>query len=121
MKISQNVRYKYMEICPNSTMKCDTYEEIDYKIKRAVDLGRVVYTYPCRVIQYYNLRLTVEIGDKENTVIDMEKNDDFYRVDEDRKFAHECKHYNMAICDFDYQDNKASKEEIMNILGKKFF
>lgn len=96
MKISQYVRDKYMEICPVSTMKCDTYEEIDYKIKRAVDLGKVVYTYPCRVIQYYNLRFTVEIGEV-NTVIDMENNDDFYQVSEHRKYAHECKYYNIVI------------------------
>jgi|GEM_PF-3509466 len=121
MKINQYVIDKYMEICPVSTMKCDTYEEIKYKIKRAVDLGKVVYTYPCRVIQYYNLRFTVEVGDKENTVIDMEKNDDYYQVDEYQKFAHECKYYNATICDFDYQDGEASKEEILNILGKKFF
>jgi hypothetical protein len=97
MKISQYVRDKYMELCPVSTMKCDTYEEIDYKIKRAVDLGKVVYTYPCRVIQYFNLRFTVEIGDKENTVIDMEKNDDYYQVDEYRKVVHECKYYNIVV------------------------
>ncbi|QSF43368.1 hypothetical protein [Paenibacillus tianjinensis] len=96
MKISQYVRDKYMELCPVSTNKCDTYEGIDYKIKRAVDLGKVVYTYPCRVIQYYNLRFTVEIGEV-NTVIDMEKNDDYYQVDEYRKVAHERRYYNIVV------------------------
>ena len=97
MKISRYVRDKYMEICPVSTHKCNTYEEIEYKIKRAVDLGKVIYTYPCRVVQYHNLSFTVEIGDKENIVIDMEKNDQYYSVDEYRKVAHERKYYNIVV------------------------
>lgn len=82
-----------MELCPVSTFKCNTYEEMDYKITRAVELGKVINTYPFRVLQYHNLRFTV----KDGAVIDMEKNNEYYAVTENRKAAHERRYYNIVI------------------------
>jgi hypothetical protein len=93
MKIKQHVREKYMELCPYSTHKCESYEELDYKIIRAVETGRVINTYPCRVIQYHNLSFTLKNG----TVIDMKKNNDYYFVSEHRKEAHERRYFNIVV------------------------
>ncbi|WP_405169450.1 hypothetical protein [Paenibacillus sp. FSL H3-0286] len=112
MKIKQHVREKYMELCPYSAHKCESYEELDYKIIRAVETGRVINTYPCRAIQYHNLRFTV----KDNTVIDMEKNSEYANVSHYRKRQFEQKYYNISVCEGDYNNNMATDEEIYELL-----
>lgn len=93
MKIKQSVRELYQELCPYSAHKCDTYEEMDYKIIRAVELGKVINTYPYRVLQYHNLRFTVD-GD---TVVDINKNNEYFDVYEERKVKHARRYYNIVV------------------------
>ncbi|OMD76885.1 hypothetical protein BSK50_14130 [Paenibacillus odorifer] len=93
MKIKSSIREKYMELCPASTMKCSSFEEIDYKIRRAVEIGHVMKTYPQREIQYHNLRFIV----KDERVVDMFKNDQYIAVSEYKKSVHECKYYKIVV------------------------
>ncbi|ASA22575.1 hypothetical protein [Paenibacillus donghaensis] len=93
MKIKQLVREQYQELCPYSAHKCDTYDQIDFKIKRAVETGRVTNTYPYRIVQYHNLQFVVS-GD---TVVNMSKNSDYAYVSEDRKQSYERKFYKIVV------------------------
>lgn len=61
MKITNEVRELYMKICHKSTKKCDTYSEIDYKIKRAISLGKLIHMSENKLIYgYYNLRFVMD-------------------------------------------------------------
>jgi hypothetical protein len=87
MKINKSVRDKYMELCPASSFKCDSFQEIEYKINRAVFLGKIVKTYPLQEVQYFNLRFVINKHTYE--VINMMKNDEYYDVPEYRKTAYD--------------------------------
>jgi hypothetical protein len=79
MKIKSKVVMKYLELCPTSSRKCDSFEEIKYKIERAVTLGKVVSKAGIdkRVIRYYHLNFIV----KNNIVIDMIKDEESKKIE----------------------------------------
>jgi len=112
MKIKKSVREKYMELCPYSTRKCDTYEEIDYKIKRAVEIGRLMNTYPYQTVQYYYMQFTI----KDNTIIDMKKTSDYFYITSRAKRKYDEEHFKISVCEGDYNNDKASNEEIYELL-----
>lgn len=61
MKITNEVRELYMSICHKSTKKCETYSEIDFKIKRAIVLGKPIHSKDNKkVYGYYNLRFVMD-------------------------------------------------------------
>ncbi|QWU14213.1 hypothetical protein SAMN04487895_101503 [Paenibacillus sophorae] len=96
MKINKAVIDKYMQICSYSTHKCNSFSEIEYKINRAVFLGKVLRTYPYREIQYGNLKFTVDTNTY--TIIDLERNEvDTYEVPQYRKLAYERRYYNIVV------------------------
>lgn len=95
MKINKLVRDKYMELCPVSTYKCDTFQQIEYKIKRAVFLGKIVKTYPCKEVQYFNLRFVINKHTYE--VIDIVKNNEYFEVPEYRKTVYDRIHEKMVV------------------------
>jgi hypothetical protein len=72
LEISSKVRNLYLALCPLSSAKCDTFSEIDYKIKRAVELGKSVEkrSNGNYVVGYFHLRFLINGKGK---VIDMWK------------------------------------------------
>lgn len=86
MKIKQEVREKYANLCPSSTRKCEYTYELDYKIRRGVELGKVVKIEGNKLhYQYYFNCFVVE----KNKIIDMYKNmDQYIAVDEEIKKKH---------------------------------
>lgn len=116
MKIKKSVREKYMELCPHSTHKCDSFSEIDFKIERAVHVGKVLRTHPVKEVQYGNLKLTVDKNTYE--VIDIEINNrDKYKVSEKLKRDYDRKYYKVSCSDYDYlEEDIPSEEEIYELL-----
>lgn len=91
MIISPIVKNQYKQLCPNSWNKCNGDEEqLQYKIKRASELGKVVHNYEngSIVIRYYFLNFLVD--KKNNIVMTMWKDKEVpkFDIEEDVKGAH---------------------------------
>jgi transcriptional regulatory protein LevR len=96
MRLNSKIIERFMELCPNSTQKCDSFSEIEFKIKRAANIGRVLKTHPIRVIQYGNLKLSLDKNTYE--ILNIERNDlDEYQVARDLKRKFEWKYYNIVV------------------------
>lgn len=75
MKVKSKVIEQYKELCPFSYAKCESLTDVEYKIKRAVQLGTHIATFEGdKYIQYYYNCFVV----KGNKVIHMFKNMDKY-------------------------------------------
>lgn len=90
VKVSKQAREKYMELCPFSSMKCESLHEIDSKIIRAAKLGNTVSwdNQGSREVLYYHLVFHVKNG----VVVDIIKDKDvYYHVSETakRKYTYE--------------------------------
>ncbi|MBE7896071.1 hypothetical protein G7L40_20775 [Paenibacillus polymyxa] len=87
MKVSNRVIEQFKVCCPISYLKCDSITDVEYKIKRAVTLGRKFAEYEGRkYIQYYHLQFTVQNG----KVIDLTKDYNKYiEVSENVKNAYD--------------------------------
>ncbi|MEC4565534.1 hypothetical protein L8C07_06210 [Paenibacillus sp. CMAA1739] len=73
--MSYRVIEQYKVCCPISYLKCDSVTDVEYKIKRAVNLGTKFAEHgETKYIQYYHLQFTVQNG----KVIDLNKNYDRY-------------------------------------------
>jgi hypothetical protein len=67
LRIKQNVIDTYMQLCPVSTYKCESYSEVEYKVLRAISLGQMIEIREKEhVIGYYHLRFVI----KNNQVVD---------------------------------------------------
>jgi hypothetical protein len=87
IKITEKARELYGALCPISTGKCESVEELDYKINRAVDFGKVLkIKNGVSYVLYYNNLFHI----KNNEIIHLEKSNARYFVDEKKK----SKHYN---------------------------
>ncbi|GAA4879226.1 hypothetical protein GCM10023310_69200 [Paenibacillus vulneris] len=78
MKVKRQVIEQYLELCPLSSFKCSTHEEIEYKVKRCVSLGKIVEMNNdgSLVYGYYHLRFIV----KDECVIEMFKVNKKYTI-----------------------------------------
>lgn len=97
MKISGVAKGQYKQLCPLSWAKCNGDENtLLYKIQRAADLGKTVYTYKngCKIKRYYYLNILVD--DKEIMTIWKDKSTKPYFVSDKRKNKHREKHHKQA-------------------------
>jgi hypothetical protein len=72
MKISKEVIEKYQELCPLSSMKCESRFDIEYKIMRAIHLGKqteILDHGDTLVIRYHFNNFYIH----KNKVVDMKK------------------------------------------------
>lgn len=83
MKVKSRVIDKYMELCPISTYKCNSFRDIEDKIIRVVNLGCLhEIEVGKQYIVYFHNCFVVEGGN----VIDMFKEPELYwEVSEDEK------------------------------------
>lgn len=85
MKINNLVKDQYKLNCPISWNKCnDNEQELELKIQRAIDLGKVIYTYGKRkVVRYHHMCFMVD----KNEVIAMwrDRKIEEYNVSESEK------------------------------------
>lgn len=86
LKINGVVRGQYKQMCSKSWYKCNGDEkELDFKIRRAVDLGKHTYTYKngCKIIRYHFLNFLID----DNEIMTMWKDSSRppYHVSEDLK------------------------------------
>lgn len=68
MRISPVTRRQYRHFCKTSTNKSNRdFNIIDYKIRRAVDLGKTTFTYRngSRIVRYFHLDFLVSANNKE--------------------------------------------------------
>ena len=96
MKISKTVREKYQILCPKSTNKCDSFSEIDYKIRRSVDIGEKIVFRDESVIGYHNLVFYL----KDNVINDMQRLDSgegYIHISEKKKRKHERIHNKLIV------------------------
>ncbi|MCR8641409.1 hypothetical protein NV379_01955 [Paenibacillus sp. N1-5-1-14] len=86
MKVSTKVIEKYFELCPSSTLKSDSFAEIEFKILRAVELGKVIEYIDGgngMVVRYHHLNFILD----RNLIVDMKKDTEarFVHISEKRK------------------------------------
>lgn len=89
LKISGVAKGQYKQLCPYSWHKCNgDHKLLEYKIKRAADLGKVTHTYSngSRIVRYYNLNLLV--SGNEVMTIWYDKSYPRVGIDESLKEAH---------------------------------
>lgn len=92
MEINGFTKGQYKQLCPISWRKCNGDEKsLEYKIKRAVDLGKVTYTYKngCKLIRYYYFNFLVD--DKEIMTMWQDKSQEPYLVTEKQKMEYKPK------------------------------
>lgn len=96
MKISKQARINYMEHCPLSTMKCESRSEIDYKVLRAAELGKLILQYgEYKVVRYYCLNLYIE--NREVMKIEKDIKRKVVHISEKSKNEHWMKYYKVAV------------------------
>ncbi|GMX64568.1 hypothetical protein Elgi_38370 [Paenibacillus elgii] len=97
MKISKSVVDRFQDNCPLSSYKCDSFSEIEYKIKRAVSLGKVLVLHNdgSRTLGYYHLRFVV----RNNKVMDMFKTEDdkIINVSEKEKYEYDIENNKLMV------------------------
>ncbi|WP_211747913.1 hypothetical protein [Paenibacillus sp. Marseille-Q4541] len=97
MKISKSVIEEYKVMCPASAQKSGTDEIIEYKIRRAVDLGKVVDIRgeEFHIQYFYNIFVR-----KNNSVVKMYKsnsNDRYINVSERVKQKYDLIHSKVLV------------------------
>ncbi|MNH66484.1 hypothetical protein D3C73_185150 [compost metagenome] len=96
MKIKRNIIEKYMELCPISTAKCESFREIEDKIIRAVNTGNLhkIEGNDYRYIMYFDLCFVV----KKDKIIDIFKDkDNFWYVKEKVKWKFDKKYQKIKV------------------------
>nr|WP_156736304.1 hypothetical protein [Mycobacterium sp. E3298] len=86
INITERARELWKEYCPLSTLKCDSFEELDYKIQRSVDLGRRIKIKRDGTMLYHYHNRIVFV--KNNEVIGMAKVKTEHKVSERLKLRH---------------------------------
>lgn len=99
MKINLNVIEKFKFLCPTSTSKCSDESEIEYKITRAINLGRhtrVDKKGNFKSVEYHNLRFLFKNAN--SSVVNMwvlkgeKQGEPHYQVDEEIKLQYDLIH-----------------------------
>jgi hypothetical protein len=94
IKIDWLTRNLYSQLCPISSSKCESVYELDYKIQRCIDLGKVTKaSNGLKLIQYYRNQFHV----KNNQIIDIVKTKHSYEVNEKSKNAHYNKSHKVVV------------------------
>lgn len=95
MKIKSSVIDKYEALCPFSFMKCDSFDEVRYKIIKCVTLGQVIRTEENKkYIQYYYNQFVLENGE----VVDLFKDMSTYiEISEKVKAAYDRLEGNVVV------------------------
>lgn len=89
MNISGVVKGQYKQECPNSWEKCNGNESLlEYKIKRAVELGKVAHTYKngAKIVRYHSKNFLID--DSEIMTMWTDKNTKPVAVSEEMKDFH---------------------------------
>lgn len=115
-KVSPIARERYKQLCPHSWHKIESSFDwssherlVDEKIKRAVDLGSIIYTYDsgCYISRYYDLNFLVN-DSYEVLTIWKDSTRDFVHISESEK----------EIYDFLFTNSNYSKAQVMNFFNK---
>lgn len=95
MKIEKSVIEKYMIQCPLSTSKCESYRDIEDKIRRAIHIGRVSKEMNGKkYINYYHNCFVV----KGNKVVDLYKDrENYWHVYEEAKNEYDGKFLKIIV------------------------
>lgn len=94
LKINQRARELYIKNCPVSAAKCNTYEELDYKIQRCVDLGNCNFKNEDLLeVRYHNRKLII----LHNELIDMYPYEPEYKVSEQLKEEYYNRHFKVVV------------------------
>jgi hypothetical protein len=94
IKIDWTARNLYSQLCPISSSKCGSVHELDYKIQRCIDLGKVTKSSGgLKLIQYYRNQFHV----KNNRIINIVKTQHSYEVNEKVKNAHFNKSHKVVV------------------------
>ena len=96
MKISKQVRNKYQVLCPNSTSKCNSFAEIDYKIQRAANIGMKTISSDGTLVGYHNLAFLIE----DNVITDMWKlneSEGYIYISNRNKVKYDVIHMKMVV------------------------
>ncbi|MFI2856946.1 hypothetical protein ACH6EH_07370 [Paenibacillus sp. JSM ZJ436] len=95
MKIKSTVIEKYMELCPKSSAKCNSFSEIEDKIIRAIHMGKrtILDAKSYRVNYYHNCFIV-----KSMKVVDMYKDvENQYHVAEHLKREYDAEVLKVVI------------------------
>jgi hypothetical protein len=94
IKIDWLTRNLYSKHCPISASKCESVSELDYKIQRCIDLGKVTKSSGgLKLIQYYCNQFHVQ----NNQIINIVKTKHSYEVSEKVKNAHFNKSHKVVV------------------------
>jgi len=97
INIDNRARELYQLNCPHSYKKCESLEEVDYKIQRCVDLGKWNsrdHDLSFVEIQYHNKMLVV----LNNRLVDMFTCDEpEYKIEEEMKEQHYNTYFKVMV------------------------
>ncbi|RXZ77959.1 hypothetical protein EBB07_28275 [Paenibacillaceae bacterium] len=101
MKLKLNVTNKsiekYIKVCKFSAAKCDSLEEVVYKITRGVELGKTIMRFAggFRIIRYHNVNFTLKCNEVIDINVDKKNNE--VPITERLKRMHYNKHYKVMV------------------------
>lgn len=108
LKVSGVAKGQYRQLCPFSTEKSEReHVSINYKIRRAVSLGKVVHSYNngCKIIRYHNLNFLSD--NKEIMTIWRDDTTERYDVDKQVK----------ELYDEIFREKNYTQEDLRRVLG----
>lgn len=98
MKISNEVIYKYTQLCKTSTAKCESFFDIEYKIYRHINLGKLIEIKDkgdTIIVRYYDLDFTIT----KNKVVNLERdrNKELVWIKEENKIKYDRIHMKLVV------------------------
>ncbi|GFN32454.1 hypothetical protein [Paenibacillus xylaniclasticus] len=98
MKVTNRVLEQYTQLCGFSSRKCESYHDIEYKIRRHIELGKIIELKDggdTVIVRYFDLNFTIT----KNKVVDAQrdKNKPMVWVSEKAKYQYDIIHSKMVV------------------------
>jgi len=94
INITEKARELYGQYCSISTAKCESFEELDYKIQRCIDLGQKrCLSDGTYLVQYYRNQFHIKDGE----IINMSRSKKCHLIKEKRKINHYYNTYKVMV------------------------